>query len=57
MTLKEINGEAHGMNGKHIGLFRSCHATLCCVTQGKSPTLTEPSIVWIEIYLIGFGRP
>lgn len=33
------------MNGRQVGLFRSCHATLCCVTLGNSPTVSEPSIV------------
>lgn len=37
-------GWPHGMNGRQAGLFRSCHATLCCMTLGKSPTFSEPSI-------------
>lgn len=41
--LKGNQGETHGVNDRQAGLYRAFHATLCCVTLGKSPTLSALS--------------
>lgn len=45
--LKGNQGEIHGMNDRQAGLYRAFHAALCCVTSGKSPTLSALSTMLV----------
>ena len=43
MSSKEHKGEVPGVSGSKAGLDSAFHAASCCVTVGKSPTLSAPS--------------